>query len=194
MPNNYQLRVYFLPYNDNWERLRLMASPPPNETAPAGIARRVLYRNAALTNLAHAKAKPADRPALFQSLVNSAAAKHSFCGVESMYLSLLADPTVRTLPACAQSLLLWHGRVALDSADEGAFFFNEKGDRLSYLSPATVKTLNPSDSTASFVGSRSFAATSRLLLDPSIQLQARSVAERHGSLPARWRFYTPRPL
>jgi hypothetical protein len=125
MPSSYQVRVYFLPYEDNWARLRLMASPPQNETGAAGIARRVLYRNASLTNLAHAKAKPADRPALFQSLVNSAMAKHSFFGMESLYLSLLADPTVRALPACAQSLLLWHGRMALDSADEGVFFFNE---------------------------------------------------------------------
>src|SRR5262249_10157395 len=76
----------------------------------------------------------------------------------SLYLTLLADPVIRSSPACTQSLLLWHGRVALEPADEGAFFFNEIGDRLSYLSPATVKTLKANGSNASVVDSRdSFA-------------------------------------
>ena len=159
-----KVRCYFLPYEKNWLRLKLMSVPASGETAKGGLVRRTLFRNAVLSNLAHLKIKPGDRGAIFQSLVNHVAGSPPpggsvFTGLESVYLTLLADTTIRTLPQYAESLKLWNESAAGITADVGAVFYNEASDRLSLLSPATLQTLKPGGAHASFISSGAGLAT-----------------------------------
>lgn len=138
-----ELRIYYLPYAINWARVQLLATPSRGETGNDGLGRRVLFRNAVLANLAHLKVRSGDGTAIFESLVVDLSSGASFCGLESIYLTLLAVPAVRQLPAYAQSINLWNSRAPGITADAGTMFYNATDDRLSLLLPKTLETLKP---------------------------------------------------
>ncbi len=137
----YNIRFYFTPYSTNWDRLQLTASGPVGEPDDAALARRTLFQNAVVCNIAHLQARQGDRAAIFQSLVSWLATGKSFCGTESVFLTLLTDASVRQLPMYAQALSYWNGRAPGSAPDSGAFVYNEVGDRLSVLLPTTLQSL-----------------------------------------------------
>jgi hypothetical protein len=79
--------------------------------------------------------------------------------LESVYLTLMSDATIRQLPSYSQLLLLWNGILEETPGDVGALFYNSVGDRLSVLLPDTLQTLRHGGVNAGFIGSGDTLAT-----------------------------------
>jgi len=149
------VRVYFLGYEANWQRLQAAAVPFADETADQTAARHAVFYNAVLTNFGHINTVPANNLTIFESIVDHLSGGGAITGLESIYLTLLSDPNVAQSTAYQQSLTYWNSGPVATGSDTGAVFLDTAKGQVLYMSPVTLQTLKAGGSNAAFLSSAS---------------------------------------